>query len=144
MTCRVVQSLTYNDLSENTVFRSLDVNGRFVGFLTYPRLEKKANTFREGPKLTTSKRTSPAEKDSPSFFFQDEIPPSLMVGLIAGMANLDSALRRAEEWIPGEKRVWFFVLLRKTKIKNIPRDPLARMRAIETAMARDGEGDGGR
>jgi hypothetical protein len=28
------------------------------------------------------------------------MPPSVMVGLMAGMENLDSAWRRAEEWIP--------------------------------------------
>ena len=47
-------------------------------------------------KLTISNRTSPALYDSPSFFFQLASPPSVMVGLIAGMVNLDSAFRRAE------------------------------------------------
>jgi hypothetical protein len=34
---------------------------------------------------TISRRTSPEEKDSPSDFFQAEIPPSVIVGLIAGI-----------------------------------------------------------
>jgi hypothetical protein len=34
---------------------------------------------------------SPVVNASPSFFFQLAIPPSVMVGDIAGMANLESA-----------------------------------------------------
>lgn len=48
-------------------------------------------------KLTISNSTSPAAYESPSFFFHEAIPPSVMVGLIAGIENLDSAWRRAEE-----------------------------------------------
>ena len=44
-----------------------------------------------GTQRTISRRTSPAVKDSPSFFFHDAIPPSVIVGDIAGMANLESA-----------------------------------------------------
>ena len=51
--------------------------------------------------LTISSKTSPAAKLSPSFFFHDAMPPSVMVGLIAGMANLESAWREAETWKPG-------------------------------------------
>ena len=54
-----------------------------------------------GGKRTISRRTSPAAKDSPSFFFQDATPPSVMVGLIAGMANFETAFRAAVECIPG-------------------------------------------
>ena len=39
-------------------------------------------------------------KDSPSFFFHEAIPPSVMVGLMAGMVNLVSALLRAETCMP--------------------------------------------
>jgi hypothetical protein len=45
---------------------------------------------------TISSRTSPAVNDSPSFFFHDVIPPSVMVGLIAGIANFDSTFLRTE------------------------------------------------
>lgn len=51
-------------------------------------------------KLTISSRTSPAENDSPSFFFHDAIPPSVIVGLIAGMLKGVSARLRAETWKP--------------------------------------------
>jgi len=49
---------------------------------------------------TISRRTSPEEKDSPSFFFQDAMPPSVIVGLIAGMLKGVRALRRADRWKP--------------------------------------------
>ena len=39
-------------------------------------------------------------KVSPSFFFHDAIPPSVMVGLIAGILNGVRARRRAEAWKP--------------------------------------------
>jgi hypothetical protein len=45
---------------------------------------------------TISRRTSPTEKVSPSAFFQEAIPPSVMVGLMAGMVNLERACLRAE------------------------------------------------
>lgn len=60
-------------------------------------------TREESLRLTISRRTSPEEKVSPSFFFHDAIPPSVMVGLIAGMLNWDNALRRAETWKPEEQ-----------------------------------------
>ena len=50
--------------------------------------------------LTISNRTSPAANVSPSFFFQLEMPPSVMVGLMAGMENFWSACRRAETCRP--------------------------------------------
>jgi hypothetical protein len=40
---------------------------------------------------TISSRTSPDENDSPSFFFHDAIPPSVIVGDIAGIVNLVTA-----------------------------------------------------
>ena len=49
---------------------------------------------------TISSRTSPAIKLSPSFFFHDAIPPSVIVGDMAGMANLETALRAAVMCIP--------------------------------------------
>lgn len=45
---------------------------------------------------TISRITSPAENVSPSFFFHDAMPPSVMVGLIAGMLNGVRARLRAE------------------------------------------------
>lgn len=44
---------------------------------------------------TISKRTSPAANDSPSFFFQDVIPPSVIVGDIAGIVKLCTAFLSA-------------------------------------------------
>lgn len=54
---------------------------------------------------TISRRTSPVMNDSPSFFFQDAIPPSVMVGLIAGMANWESAFLRAETCKPEKEAI---------------------------------------
>jgi hypothetical protein len=42
---------------------------------------------------TISSRTSPAEKDSPSLFFHEEMPPSVMVGDMAGISRLVMAYR---------------------------------------------------
>ena len=49
---------------------------------------------------TISSKTSLAAKASPSFFFHDAIPPSVIVGDMAGMANLETALRAAVMCIP--------------------------------------------
>lgn len=48
-------------------------------------------------KHTISSRTSPAAKLSPSFFFQEEMPPSFMVGDMAGISKLVMARREADE-----------------------------------------------
>jgi hypothetical protein len=40
---------------------------------------------------TISRRTSPAENVSPSAFFHTEIPPSVIVGLIAGIDIFERA-----------------------------------------------------
>jgi hypothetical protein len=47
--------------------------------------------------------------DSPSFFFHEAIPPSVMVGLIAGIVNFDSACLRAETCrsIENKTSVWW-------------------------------------
>jgi hypothetical protein len=45
---------------------------------------------------TISSSTSPAANVSPSAFFQEAIPPSVMVGLMAGMENLVRACLRAD------------------------------------------------
>lgn len=45
---------------------------------------------------TISRSTSPAIKVSPAFFFQEAIPPSVIVGLMAGIMNLDRAELAAE------------------------------------------------
>ena len=37
---------------------------------------------------------------SPSFFFHEAIPPSVIVGLMAGMLNRERAFRRADTWKP--------------------------------------------
>ena len=48
--------------------------------------------------VSISSRTSPAEKASPGFFFQAAIPPSVMVGDMAGMLNLENSSARRDEW----------------------------------------------
>lgn len=52
------------------------------------------------PVPTISSRTSPEAYDSPSFFFHDAIPPSVIVGLIAGMVNFVNACLRADICTP--------------------------------------------
>ena len=47
---------------------------------------------------TISSKTSPAENDSPSFFFHWAIPPSVMVGDMAGIANFEIALFVEDAW----------------------------------------------
>lgn len=51
---------------------------------------------------TISSRTSPAEKDSPSLFFHEEMPPSVIVGDMAGISRLVIAYR-AFVWCRAEK-----------------------------------------
>jgi hypothetical protein len=46
--------------------------------------------------VSISRRTSPVAKVSPSFFFHDAIPPSVMVGDMAGILNLPSAAAGAD------------------------------------------------
>ena len=46
--------------------------------------------------VSISTKTSPAAKVSPSFFFHEAIPPSVMVGDMAGMWNWDKAEAGAE------------------------------------------------
>ena len=53
-------------------------------------------------KLTISNRTSPAPNASPSLFFHDAIPPSVMVGDIAGIWKLEMELRATVLWNTGE------------------------------------------
>lgn len=50
-------------------------------------------------------------KDSPSFSFHEAIPPSVMVGLMAGMLNLVSACLLAETCMPVESRVFSILRL---------------------------------
>ncbi len=52
---------------------------------------------------TISSSTSPAVKLSPSLFFHDAIPPSVMVGDIAGILNLVIARETDVAWSPGIK-----------------------------------------
>lgn len=91
---------TYDDFGEDSVILGLYVNGCLVGFLRDAMSWRGTRRDRKGLH-TISRRTSPAVKDSPSFFFQDAIPPSVIVGLIAGMLNWESACLRAEKCRPG-------------------------------------------
>jgi hypothetical protein len=61
---------------------------------------------------TISTRTSPAANDSPSCFFHDAMPPSVIVGDMAGMANLVVARLVAEVWIPLANQYFFALVLR--------------------------------
>lgn len=51
-----------------------------------------------GYMLTISRRTSPALNAPPSWTFHLAKPPSVIVGLIAGMVNLEKAWAAAEAW----------------------------------------------
>jgi hypothetical protein len=55
--------------------------------------------------LTISRRTSPVENASPSFFFHEAIPPSVIVGLIAGILNCAREFLRVETWKPGKRKM---------------------------------------
>lgn len=93
---------TYNDLAEDTVILRFNIDGRLVGFLAASATALSLNFLRLIPiervwrdvlgsrrdarsPLTTSSSTSPAAKDSPSDFFHEATPPSVIVGDIAGM-----------------------------------------------------------
>jgi hypothetical protein len=86
--------VTYDDLCENAILLCLDVNDRFVGFLQGRVVTRWLEFKRDAH--TISRRTSPEEKVSPSAFFHTEIPPSVIVGLIAGIVIFVRAFRRAE------------------------------------------------
>ena len=83
----------YENLAQYTIVLRLHVNGGLVRLL---RLFQNTIstpwvvTERRG-RRTISRSTSPAANDSPSFFFHDAIPPSVMVGDIAGIANFETA-----------------------------------------------------
>ena len=94
---------TYDNFCHDTIVLSLNINGCLVSFLKFS-VSTIARPKRSDGVLTTSSKTSPAEKDSPSFFFQDAIPPSVIVGLIAGIKNFDKACLRDEEWMPAAER----------------------------------------
>jgi hypothetical protein len=57
---------------------------------------------------TISSRTSPAEKDSPSLFFHEEIPPSVIVGDMAGISRLVMAYQTLV-WCRAEKNSYIRV-----------------------------------
>jgi hypothetical protein len=88
-----VEYRAYNNFRQDTIVLRLHVNGSFVGFLHSVSCDE---CPRVSVVLTISSNTSPVEKVSPSFFFHEAIPPSDIVGLIAGMLKYDSAFRRAE------------------------------------------------
>lgn len=88
-----VEYRAYNNFRQDTIVLRLHVYCSLVGFLhnvscdEFPRVSVM---------LTISSNTSPVAKLSPSFFFHEAMPPSDIVGLIAGMLKYDSAFRRAE------------------------------------------------
>lgn len=59
--------------------------------------------IREENHHTISSKTSPAVNVSPSFIFHEAIPPSVIVGLMAGMLKRESAHLRADRWKPGRE-----------------------------------------
>ena len=94
----------YDNFTQHTIILRLDVNGRLVGFLcSMLMIYEQLNSFgkREADSVhTISSRTSPAAKGWPSFFFHAEIPPSVIVGDMAGIWNRDTAPRLLEECKP--------------------------------------------
>lgn len=57
-----------------------------------------ASTSMVALSVSISRMMSPAAKVSPSFIFQVEIPPSVMVGDMAGIWNLVNAKGIGEGW----------------------------------------------
>ena len=92
----------YNYFCQDAIVLCLDVDGGFVGLLRGHRLHERLDD-RKRKTRTISSKTSPAVKDSPCFFFHEAIPPSVMVGLIAGIAKCERAFRRAETWMSDGK-----------------------------------------
>lgn len=85
-----------DDLAHHAIFLRFHIDRRLVRLLHLSlalnkRDKKEMREKRDG--LATSKSTSPAAKLSPSFFFHDAIPPSVMVGDIAGIAMFVVAYR---------------------------------------------------
>lgn len=84
-----------DDLAHHAIFLRFHIDRRLVRLLhlslALNKRDKKERNERDG--LATSKSTSPAAKLSPSFFFHDAIPPSVMVGDIAGIAMFVVAYR---------------------------------------------------
>ena len=95
----LLECKAYNNFRQDTVVLCLHVNRSLVGFLYAVSCDE---SQRVGVTLTISSNTSPVEKLSPSFFFHEAMPPSDIVGLIAGMLKYDSAFRCAETWKPRE------------------------------------------
>jgi hypothetical protein len=79
---------TDQNLPDDTVLLGFNVDGGLVRLLLYREtggIYMCFSTGIDGGGRTISKRTSPALNASPSFFFHDAIPPSVIVGDIAGI-----------------------------------------------------------
>ena len=79
----------YDNFTQHTIILRLNVNGRLVSFLDSMSMTCEQPILSESARKilwhTISSRRSPAAKDWPSFFFHAEIPPSVIVGDIAGI-----------------------------------------------------------
>lgn len=103
--------MTHDDLGEDTIVLSLNIHGGLVGLLQSSKDKRSAKKLEKACYQilmihTISRSTSPALKASPGCFFQAAIPPSVMVGLMAGMLNLEkaSALRDEEKAVRSRRQ----------------------------------------
>ena len=91
---RSSQKRSHQNSAQNTVVLSFYIYRCFVCFL----LRDEEMNGRSYGRHTISTSTSPAAKASPSFIFHDAIPPSDMVGDMAGMRNAATACLKDDEW----------------------------------------------
>ena len=110
---------THQDFAHNTVVLCLNIDGGFVRLLHIVGRGELNRPLRR-ILLTISSRTSPAANDSPSFFFHDATPPSVIVGDIAGIWNFVVACRTAVVCSPAAHTavsdIWRYVLGQRTHI----------------------------
>lgn len=89
----------YNNLAKDSVILSFYIYGGLVCLLHAVDVTLHKEQWRID-RLTISSSTSPAEKASPSCFFHSAIPPSVIVGDIAGICKFVTAWRTADICIP--------------------------------------------
>jgi hypothetical protein len=89
---------SYHNFSHDAVILCFNIHSGFICFL-HKNDGVRTRTVLVGRcenLLTISRMMSPVENFSPSFFFHDAIPPSVMVGDMAGIRKFDVAVRMAE------------------------------------------------
>lgn len=80
-------------LAHDTIIGSLYIYRCLVRFLLFKSQCQRWYTRAIRNERTISSKTSPDSNESPSFTFHCAIPPSVIVGDIAGIANFDTACR---------------------------------------------------